>query len=288
MDKFLRGNLWVWGAWFALRYLLGFIFQEIEGSPMSPFGTLDQLVLRFTNYFIIGGWSPFLNFLLVVGLIIVWFAIPLIDFLRRHFFSVTRREFFQQFNDPINARERHAFRFILWEAFKKFEPNSKAPDLPLLIEKIEWPREQRADESLLEYVNSIEWPNKEGKKFWSFCEQIFAPIFDGSAPQLMDQQTFMQLVEARRSTSKFWDSWAHRIEDKLIGIKEVQEALQGNKIDIKALAIAEMNSAKMGWDRGRGKTLLFKLARHYLSFGPIPWRTRIRRRLSRWINPDED
>jgi hypothetical protein len=57
-------------------------------------------------------------------------------------------------------------------------------------------------------------------------------------------------------------------------------------MDIKALAIAEMHSAKMGWDRGGGKVMLFKLAQRHLSFGPEPLGRRTRRRIAAWISPD--
>ena len=236
---------------------------------MSPFGPLDRLIAN--------SWSPFLMALLVGGLCVIWFVRLPLDTLWAHWRSTARRAFFDQFNDSENARARHAFRFGLWDAYLKYAPGTKPPEFAKIIERIEWPREKRPDESPLDYVESIAWPNDEGKRFWAFCEKVFQPVYDGSKSELLDETKLSNLIEACRAVAKFWDAWANQIEERLVGIREVQEALKGNRIDIKAVAIVELYNAKVGWDRGRGKLLLFKLARHHLSFGPETWGKRLRR-----------
>jgi hypothetical protein len=244
---------------------------------VSPLGWLDHPVVKATDNFIIHGWSPFLNLAFFIGLVVVWIGIPLFGFLTRHFLSATKRAFFDQFNDSENARARHAFRFGLWEAYLKFKPGAKPSEFATLIDNITWPREKRSDESPLAYVESINWPNVEGQQFWEFCERVFRPVYDGSNSELISEEKLKNLIEGCRAVAKFWDAWANQIEERFIGVREVQDAIRGNRIDIKAVAIVEIYNAKIGWDRGRGKMPLFKLARDHLSFGPERWGKRLRR-----------
>jgi hypothetical protein len=263
----IKQSAWLFVVFLAIRLgapaVAGLIWKDYWSGAMSPFSWPDRWV--------VDSWSPFLTSILAGGLFAIWFIIAPAEALIRNIRGATQRAFFQAFNLPENARCRHNFRLVLWAAYKKHNQNAEAHQLPALIEGIEWPSDFPPDNDIFEYAQNINWPNEQGKQFWSFCERLFRPIFDNSQSDLLTDDQFNQLIEARRTIAKFWDEWAHQIENRLIRLREVRAAIEGNKNDLKALAIAEIHSSRPGWDRSSGKTLLFKLAKHHSSFGPKSW-----------------
>lgn len=82
----------------------------------------------------------------------------------------------------------------------------------------------------------------------------------------------------RLVAAKFWSDWAQQMRDGLLNPNSVIAVLESNEADIKALAMAKLALGKaVGWDRSKGTTALFLLARGHLDITERQWLVRQRR-----------
>ena len=129
LERFVRalGQSLPLVALYAVIWGISQLWQAYRGSTVSPFSWFDGLI---TN-----SWSPFFTALFVGVLVVIWLRIPF-DIVWERWLSRQRREFLEQFNDPENARARHAFRMLVWAAYRNFDSSMEAHQFPALIEKI--------------------------------------------------------------------------------------------------------------------------------------------------------
>lgn len=208
--------------------------------------------------------SPTLVVIAAIG-IFSFTVVPIFkDFAIDHLFNKGKREFETAFRSTERQRGRQNFARNFEAAYRLKNPDAASDDLVKLIDGAKFPDNfpPKENEELYKYVESIAWPNDASRALWEYCLFVFGDALHPKQTQSkLDPTYYENFLEGRRVTSKFWDDWGREIERGLIRFSQISKQYRANQRDIKALAFSELALATiLRWDRGPGKTWLFRLA----------------------------
>jgi hypothetical protein len=192
------------------------------------------------------------------------------------------REFGQQFYNLDYQRLRQDFAWGLEAAYRKYNKDATKNTLRNFLDNVEFPQDFPPQNMPVgDYADAIRWPNAAGEALWEFYKRLFDGMLEKENKHgLLPPDQYAKFLEARRVTSQFWDSWARWIIEGELSYDAIARPVDANQRAIRGDAIAELAvGAVYHWDKGAGKTPLFRLAKEGPKLGQDVWFKRLRARL---------
>ena len=182
------------------------------GSPAVRRSAMDWL--GQVDDFFRDTWSPTLVIVGLGGLLGIWIAAPIARLIVDKWFGAKTREFNAQFAAEHHQRARNNFAWFLEAAYRKYDQSGGENALARALDNLRFPDNfPPSKTSLHDYASDMAWPTPHSERLFAFFRSQFHDILEKPGERRFWSDRYTGLADLVRIPGKFWDDWAHEIND---------------------------------------------------------------------------